>query len=534
MARNKLRAVFYSRVSTEEEQQLNALESQIQENKDVIKEKGWELVGEYIDEGKTGTTTRKRTAYNRLLEDMASGKFDIIVAKDQDRLQRNTKDWYLFVDRLVSNDLDLFLYLDNKFFSPEDDALLTGIKAILAEEFSRNLSKKLNNYNRRRREKAKDGEKVVAIGNNKIIGYKIVDSHWTKVPEEIEFCLFVWDLYEKLDSLRKVRDELNRLGYKNTKGKPFSTESIRRILINEKAKGVIVIGKYHYDFNLKREVINPEEEWIRVPAPELAYVSEERWDKVNGRLKHKTHGGRGVANTNTPLSGKILCEKCGGVHWRILCRGYTYWKCSNNVTRGKIGCEGNHVSQLRIEKMYKKIAENVEVNKKAVKDSLESWLKSLRAELSVEVDTNTIEEEIKRLEGRRSKLTDAYLDEIIPKEDYAVKMAEIEEQLKAEKLKIQPTEENEDVKEIEKVLKNLDAEIDEYIKAEDFEKNKVDWLIEHTERIIANKKRFIVELDLLAGAIIVGEDFQLYVQGKAPYIVQNTVKGYSVEIRIVA
>ena len=32
----ELRAVFYARVSTEEEKQLNALEKQIQENKDVI------------------------------------------------------------------------------------------------------------------------------------------------------------------------------------------------------------------------------------------------------------------------------------------------------------------------------------------------------------------------------------------------------------------------------------------------------------------------------------------------------------------
>ena len=50
-----LRAVFYARVSTEEEMQVNALSKQIQENRDVIKEKGWILVDEYIDEGKSGT-----------------------------------------------------------------------------------------------------------------------------------------------------------------------------------------------------------------------------------------------------------------------------------------------------------------------------------------------------------------------------------------------------------------------------------------------------------------------------------------------
>ena len=154
MVKKKLRAVFYARVSTEEEKQLNALEKQIQENRDVIISNGWELIDEYIDEGKSGTTTKRRSDYKRMLEDMAEDKFDIVVCKDQDRLQRNTLDWYLFVDRLVTNEIQLYFYLENKYFRSNEDALITGIKAIIAEEYSRNLSKKLNNANKRRIERA--------------------------------------------------------------------------------------------------------------------------------------------------------------------------------------------------------------------------------------------------------------------------------------------------------------------------------------------------------------------------------------------
>ena len=70
-----------------------------------------------------------------------------------------------FVDNLVKNSLKLFMYLDNKFFTPSEDALITGIKAIIAEEYSRNLSKKLNNANRRRVERALAGEEIAAMGN---------------------------------------------------------------------------------------------------------------------------------------------------------------------------------------------------------------------------------------------------------------------------------------------------------------------------------------------------------------------------------
>ena len=111
----KLRAVFYARVSTEEEMQVNALAKQIQENRDIIAEKGWILVDEYIDEGKSGTKTKGRKEYNRLFADMLEGKFDVIVIKSQDRLMRNTLDWYMFLDRLVNNDLQLYMYLDNSF-----------------------------------------------------------------------------------------------------------------------------------------------------------------------------------------------------------------------------------------------------------------------------------------------------------------------------------------------------------------------------------------------------------------------------------
>ena len=126
------RAVTYCRVSTEDEMQLNALEQQIIEAQAAVRDQGWILVEQYTDEGKSGTVTHKRNSYKRLFEDLETNKFDIVVIKSQDRLMRSTKDWYIFIDRLVQNKKRLFFYLENRFYSP-DDALLTGIKAILAE-----------------------------------------------------------------------------------------------------------------------------------------------------------------------------------------------------------------------------------------------------------------------------------------------------------------------------------------------------------------------------------------------------------------
>ena len=113
------RAVIYARCSTEEESQKDALIKQIAEAKDCVQNKGWLLVDSYV-ESRSGTTTKGRTEYNRLYDDLLQDKFDIIVIKSQDRLMRNTKDWYLFVDRLTTSNKKLYIYLENKFYTTDD------------------------------------------------------------------------------------------------------------------------------------------------------------------------------------------------------------------------------------------------------------------------------------------------------------------------------------------------------------------------------------------------------------------------------
>lgn len=542
MAGKTLRAVDYDRVSTDEEKQLNALEKQIQESKDTIVENGWYHVDSYIDEGKSGTTVKRRGEYQRLLEDMTLDKFDIIVVKDQDRLQRNTRDWYLFVDRLITHNLQLYFYLDKKFFTPNDDTLITGIKAILAEEYSRNLSKKLNNSNRRRVEKAKNGGEVSAMGNGKSLGYAIKDTKWIQVPSEIEVCKLIWDLYEKYDSLRKVRDEINNRGYTNSVGKPFTTESISRILKNEKSKGVIVLGQYHHEFNLKKIIKMPEDTWVRIPAPELAYVTEERFEKVQARLQAKTGKGRGKNVGRDALSGKLFCSKCGAVLWRRESgrtnkngeqKKYYHWECSNRFAKGDIACTGVRTTTVKVKDAYAIISKDIEINKKAVKASILEWLNKLKTDLSTQSNSEAILSDIKRLERQKDKLTEAYLEDIISKDDYKAKYAGIDSKLEKLQALLTPVEENKDIIEIEKVIKNIDKEIDEYIGTLDFEESKIEFLLEHTKKVtVLENKDIGIELDLLAGAIIAGKNFVLYVNKSVPYCV-HTTKGFTIKLKII-
>ena len=103
------RAVIYCRVSTQEQAQKDALEVQVKEAVQVCQEMGWTLVDRYV-EMETATVAEARSEYMRLISDIHTNKFDIIIVKSQDRINRNTKNWYLLIDEIVSNDKQLYLY----------------------------------------------------------------------------------------------------------------------------------------------------------------------------------------------------------------------------------------------------------------------------------------------------------------------------------------------------------------------------------------------------------------------------------------
>lgn len=527
------RAVFYARVSTEEEQQLKALPKQIQENKDVIASKGWELVDQYVDEGKSGTTIKRRNEYQRLLEDMEQNKFDIIVVKSQDRLQRNTKDWYIFVDKLVVNGKKLYMYLENRFYTP-DDALITGIRAILAEEYSRDQSKKANNSNKRRIEKARNGEKFSAMGTNMLYGYYIKDGEYVVDREQAEIVKVVYNLYLELDSITAVRDAVNAMGYRNQKGKPFCFDSIRRMLKNEHYKGMYVLNRHHRDFEQKKIITLPKEEWICVPNAHEAIIDEDTWQRVNDRINQKTvkysnksgkikrvgrNGGKDI------LSDKMYCACCGGVMWRHISNGYTNWMCSTKASTGAGGKQHASITTIKVRKAYKSVLKglqglNLEIDRNFIKRSFKKDLMEIRASLTQPTDNTNTEKELEKAERKKRKLTEAYLEEIISKEDYREKYEELEHKISKLQRLLVPVEESPDIKEIDYTLDHFDEEFEAWIGAdpEHFEDKQVDFLISHTKKItVLQNKSLGIELDLLAGWIIIaGKNTVGYIEKDEP------------------
>ena len=78
-----LRVTFYARVSTDSDEQINSLGNQERYYEEFIRsKKNWTYVPGYIDEGKSGTSTRKRERFNDMVRDGKLGMFDLILTKE--------------------------------------------------------------------------------------------------------------------------------------------------------------------------------------------------------------------------------------------------------------------------------------------------------------------------------------------------------------------------------------------------------------------------------------------------------------------
>ena len=68
------KVAIYARVSTEHEEQISALENQVQYYSELLeRHPEFELYDRYIDEGITGTSVNKRPSFLRMMEDAKKG-----------------------------------------------------------------------------------------------------------------------------------------------------------------------------------------------------------------------------------------------------------------------------------------------------------------------------------------------------------------------------------------------------------------------------------------------------------------------------
>ena len=105
----KIPIAAYCRVLTDQAEQLSSYEAQVKYYTTYIEgQPDYECDGIYADEGISGTNTKKREQFNRMIEDCKGGKIDMIITKSISRFARNTLDTLTYVRLLKELGIEVF------------------------------------------------------------------------------------------------------------------------------------------------------------------------------------------------------------------------------------------------------------------------------------------------------------------------------------------------------------------------------------------------------------------------------------------
>ena len=270
------KVAIYGRISTEHESQLSAFENQQAWYESAARSHPeWKIVERYYDEGITGTSTQKRPAFLKMMEDAKHNKFDLIVTREVCRFSRNTIDSLLSVRELQKYSVEVYFISDNIWTMSGDGELRLTLMSTLAQEESRRISERV------RAGQETSREKHVIYGNGNILGYSRVNGTYVIDLEQAAAVRKVFELYASGLGYQRVAAEMTRLGYKNAQGNPvWEVQRIGRILRNATYMGYICYNKSHSDGYLtQKRINNREEDFVYVKGDFEPIVSEDLWYK---------------------------------------------------------------------------------------------------------------------------------------------------------------------------------------------------------------------------------------------------------------
>ena len=131
-----IRVAPYCRVSTDSDDQLESYKTQVEYYNELVSSNPeWEMVGIYADEAITGTQTKNREDFKRMIDDCMNGKIDMVITKAISRFARNTVDTLTYVRQLKDKGIAVFFEEQNiNTLTTEGEFLLTTLSSVAQQE----------------------------------------------------------------------------------------------------------------------------------------------------------------------------------------------------------------------------------------------------------------------------------------------------------------------------------------------------------------------------------------------------------------
>ncbi len=427
----KKRVAAYCRVSTDHEDQANSFESQQRYFRQYIAANpDWELYEVFADEGISGTSTKKRREFNRMIECAKNGEVDIIVTKEISRFARNTLDSIYYTRILKKLGIGVIFMNDNINTLDGDAELRLAILSSIAQEESRKTSERVKWGQKRRMEQG------IVFGRS-MLGYDVKDGKMTVNEEGARIVRLIFHKFvTEGKGTHVIARELREGGIKPMRVKEWSNTVILRVIRNEKYCGDLVQKKtYTPDFLSHEKKYNRgQEEFVILTDHHEPIVSRELFEEANRILDLRAMSQERLAKYSNryPFSGKIKCGRCGHSYvarYKTRKDGSKYkaWTCYQAQKNGSphVDPAGNHVGctfeSIRNEDaihIMALVTQTLKLHETTIVENLTSMIRSVINCNTSDHSSTQLQEKKADLESKRRKLLDLYLSGELDKAEY--------------------------------------------------------------------------------------------------------------------
>lgn len=441
-----MKVAAYCRVSTDSKDQANSFENQQQYFREYIgRQPDWELYEIYADEGITGTSTKKRLAFNHMIADAKLGRFDRIITKEVSRFARNTVDALQYTRELKALGIGV-LFMNDGIDTMEPDAeLRLSIMGSIAQEESRKTSSRVKWGQMRRMEQG------VVFGRS-LLGYDVKNGNMSVNPEGAEIVRLIFHKYiHERKGTVTIAKELREAGYKTLTGSiMWRNTVILKILRNEKYCGDLCQKKtITPDYLTHQKKYNHgEEEMVYLRNHHEPIVSRELWEKAQQEIARRDLDGtcKTGHGSRYPLSGKIKCSACGK---SFVSRSrkrrdgskYRTWRCATTAELGKrhVDTAGNEVGcdvgyQIRDDVGMEIVRQSVKMLKLDREAVVRNITRIVTNVIQAEQANNqnsveNLKKQLEQTEEKRKKVLDSFFAESISKKDLKLMNAEYDKKI---------------------------------------------------------------------------------------------------------
>lgn len=427
----KLRVAAYCRVSTDSDEQASSYDAQIEHYTAFISgHPDWQLAGIFADDGISGTNTKKREEFNRLIDECMTGNIDMVITKSISRFARNTLDCLKYIRQLKDKNIAVFFEKENINSMDSKGEVMLTIMASLAQQESQSLSQ---NVKLGLQYRYQQGE--IQVNCKWFLGYtKDENKKLVIVPEEAEIIKRIYREYLEGASMLKIARGLEADGIKNGAGRDkWHTSNINQILRNEKYIGDALLQKtYTVDFLTKKRVKNnglvpqyyvENSHEAIIPREIFMQVQEEL---IRRRIVHTSpNGKKRTYSSNHCFSQMIVCGTCGEVfrrvHWNNRGKKSIVWRCVSRLENTGLFCDARTVQESAIEQFLIKAINETLGEKDAFLTTLQ---KNIETVLYHENDTTLagIDKRLEELQTQLLKLASSKADyEDVANEIYSLR-----------------------------------------------------------------------------------------------------------------